>query len=291
MTELTRDQLASASPTQWRHWVKDGLCAFVRNRHTISGARSFLPLVVPPLGHNPAGALATEISELLRGKTSIAATAVSSVLSSWRIGLDGPQGAIMGIELATRLDAPGLGRICLRLIHENASMDEASTHGLIWCSFHAVSTRGTSAQLLALGRAVSRSAVWTPPLVAEFATLLGSSSLEDMPKRLLKAVPSLLAEPHTGQYARELAERLPLDFSLSELRSTLAQHARDNEDLARFRRILSDELGLNDESVGTLDPEGLENIIRRADIQCPPSNIVPFRQVKTATHANRGRLN
>lgn len=244
---MSREQLATAGLGRWRAFLKDGLSAFDRNRKTELGARAFLPLVVRPLGHNPAGELATEILILLGGKKSIAAAAIRGVLSSWKIALDGPGGAILGIELATRLDAPGLGKLCLRLIKENAPMDQAAADALVWFSILAVKARGTVGQLVDLGQCVSHTGLWSPTLAAEYAAALGAFSLVEMPRCLLTAVPALLAEPHTGQYARELAHRLALDFSVADLNATFRVHANDTEALSRFRRTLSSELGFDDD--------------------------------------------
>lgn len=241
--------LASATDATWTEWLRAAVVHFCRpGSATSGGIEAFAPLLINPLGHNPAGELAAQLGAEFR--TEKAAKAVTAVIGSWSCVYDGWRGAVFLIQLAMRLGSPNLFPALQRLLRQSVEMSSEAKARLVWVALKAGQARLSFRDQQKLGALLSQLHLWTPVSLAEYAVMLADDDLPLLPRRLLKTVPMVTIEPHTGEYAKPVAERLQQEFSEDELRlAFLTQKYDENEDVARIRMALKGELVLSDRSV------------------------------------------
>ena len=267
MIRMSKQQLAAATPQQWRNWLRDSLISFTQNDDPAEQVRSFLPLDVSSTDRNAAGSLSDEIDNLLGGRTSIAAEAAGRVLNTWSLQLDGASGAVIALNVSTQLNAPNLIAACLRLINQQFLLSLSEQDALTWASIRAFSNRASTTQIVRLGRAITAAKLWSPSLVAEYGVVLAGNDMRALPRKMLDAIPMLTAEPHTGQYAAELARGLRLQFGSDEMKAAFSTNLKDTEDVSRFRRELLEELRLDADAFalrGQIDPKAVRDVIDKA---------------------------
>lgn len=255
MKRLSRDGLSFARVDVWHRWFRDGFLVFTQQAKLEDRVKAFWPLILDPLGHNPAGDLADQIQTVVKGRITIPSRACAQVLSEWSLIHDGWKGARLALQVATRIGSPDLSASSVRLISQSRELPGEAGEWLAWTAIRAAKERFMRSEIAKLGEAIARSELWTSPLVAEFSALLARDDLKSLPVALLAAAPGILAEPHTGEYARGLAKRLTLEHDRKTLRAAFAPNSGDDENESRIRRVLAEEMGVAREiTIGLIEP-------------------------------------
>jgi hypothetical protein len=272
MNILSLEQLAEAGRSKWHAWLRNGIKAFTRTSDPMARAEAFAPLTVSGLSHYPAAELEREIGHLLKGKDTIVGEAAAKVLRTWSVEVDGAAGATMGIELATRLNAPGLARLCSRIVAQPMPVSEREATRLVWACIAAMGVRGRDREKLGkFAMAVGEAQLWTADLAAEYALILARCGLSALPDRLSEDVRLLAADPQSSTWLPTVIDRLLLDFTADQLRAAFspkklrAVRDMDNEDKAeayRFRKRLLNGLGSAERPFeGSPDQKELSNVL------------------------------
>jgi hypothetical protein len=251
--QLTRRQLAQASVQDWAEWLRSGLLAFVGPGSEANRLQAFRPLTIHPSARYPAGDLTREIRLLVGDRVRVPAKACDVVLSSWSPTLDPWQGAMLLIQVATRLGSLGLFDSCVELLRKTESLSSEAVERLISMMVVAAETRFTGEQVIEFGKQIGREGLWTPSLLADYSVVLARQGLEQLPRTILAVAPSIKEPPHTGEYSVPLARRWELEFERTALQTALEPMPDDDATTCRFRQALADEAGLHDGGIDWLD--------------------------------------